>query len=264
MKIGLALSGGGARGIAHLGVIKALEEHGVRFDYISGTSAGAIVGAMYAYGYTPDEIINIITKTGFLTSLRPAWAKSGLLNMESLAGVFEKYLPKNSFESLNIPLTIAATEVSKGKPLYFSEGELFKPMFASACIPILFEPIRFKAHVLIDGGILDNLPVKPLTEQCDFIIGCHSNPIDDNFKVTHFKAMMERSLLMAINGNTQLSRKLCDVFIEPEGLRAYSSMELGKAREMFDIGYAYAKWYLPSIALESLLEKRKLAQSNNP
>ena len=123
MKVGIVLSGGGARGISHLGVLKALEELGVRFDYISGTSVGALIGAFYSQGYSPDEILGIITTSRFYRSVRPAWRWTGLLSLESLRDVLLKYIPHNEFESLRIPLVVAATDISHGKATYFSSTE---------------------------------------------------------------------------------------------------------------------------------------------
>ncbi|MDN5204177.1 patatin-like phospholipase family protein [Fulvivirgaceae bacterium BMA10] len=241
MKIGLALSGGGARGIAHLGVLKAFDEHGIKFSAISGTSAGAIVGALYAYGHTPDEILEMITRTSFVRSLRLALAKTGLLRIDQLGDLLLKYLPENDFGCLKIPLTVAATDIVKGETTYFSEGALVNAILASSCIPVIFDPLKYNGSFYVDGGILDNLPVEPLTNTCDFIIGCHTNPIDNNFDLRNVKTLIERSLLMAINGNTQKRRELCQVFIEPPALRKYGGMELGKAKELFDIGYEYTK-----------------------
>src|SRR5687767_1894310 len=143
MKIGLVLSGGGARGICHLGVIKALEELNVRVDQIAGTSAGAITGAMYSYGYKPDEIMKIITSTSFSKSLKFAWTWMGLLSLDGLRDIIMKYIPENSFESLKIPLTIAATEIKKGKIEYFTQGELAQAIMASSCVPAVFNPVQF-------------------------------------------------------------------------------------------------------------------------
>ncbi|MDN5213611.1 patatin-like phospholipase family protein [Fulvivirgaceae bacterium BMA12] len=241
MKIGLALSGGGARGIAHIGIIKALEEHGIRPSAISGTSAGAVVGAMYSYGYTPDEILQIILKTSFIKRMRPALAKTGLLKIENLRDTFLKYLPENNFSALKIPLSVAATELKRGKTTFFSEGELITPVLASCCVPVLFNPVKFGDGLYVDGGILDNLPVEPIMDKTDFIIGSHTNPIDDDFDVKNVKVLIERSLLMAINGNTQKRKEMCNLLIEPPGLKKYAGSELNKARELFDIGYQFTK-----------------------
>jgi NTE family protein len=238
-KIGLVLSGGGARGFAHLGALKALEELEVKIDMISGTSAGSIAGALYAHGYDPQEIFNIISKAGLLKSVRPAWSWTGLLSLDGFKELLKKYLPENSFESLKLPLTIAATEIQYGKTIYFSEGELITPIIASSSIPALFNPVHFKENIFIDGGILDNFPVKPLVGKCDFIIGIHTNPIGHKLDIRNMKEVTERALLMAINVNSGISKTFCDVVIEPPTLGNYSTLDLGKATEIFDVGYQY-------------------------
>src|SRR3954463_6594965 len=111
MTIGLALSGGGARGVAHIGVIKALEEMGVTISCMSGTSAGSIVGSMYATGYSPAQILQIIQQVSIFKSMRPAWTWAGLLKMDGMKDLLLKQMPLNSFEKLNIPMTVAATEI---------------------------------------------------------------------------------------------------------------------------------------------------------
>src|SRR5688572_8579440 len=135
MKIGLALSGGGARGIAHIGVIKAMEELGVKPDVISGTSAGSIVAVLYANGMKPDEIFEVVNHLSIFRSVKMAWAWSGLLKMEGLHALLTKHIPDNTFESLKIPLTVAATEIRLGEIRYFSSGELAPAVTSSCSIP---------------------------------------------------------------------------------------------------------------------------------
>jgi len=241
MKTGLVLSGGGARGICHLGVIKALEEFHVQIDYISGTSAGSITGCLYSYGYKPDEIVKIISETSFARSLKLAWAWTGLLSLDGLRDLFQKLIPENSFEALKIPVTIAATEIKKGKIEYFTKGELIQPLLASCCVPAVFNPVQLNGGLYVDGGILDNLPVKAIYDKCEFIIGSHCNFIRSEVDLKNFRAVVERSLLMAISGNTTISKTLCNILIEPPDVGKYSGFDLSKAREIFDIGYAYTK-----------------------
>jgi NTE family protein len=239
MKIGIALSGGGARGIAHLGVIKALEEFGLKFSVLSGTSAGSIVGSLYAYGFKPEEILNIIQKISVFKSVKPAWTWMGLLSLDGLKDVLLKHMPENNFSALKLPLTIAATDIKKGEIVYFNEGELIPCIMASCCVPAVFAPVNFQDKVLVDGGVLDNLPVGPIRQKCDFLIGSHCNPIGVDFDAKNLRTIIERSLLMAINGNTIKSRESCDIFIEPPGLHKYSGFELTKAQEIFDAGYRF-------------------------
>jgi NTE family protein len=239
MVTGLVLSGGGARGVAHLGVIKALEEKGVSIDHISGTSAGAITGALYSYGYKPDEVLEIIAKTSFFRSIKFAWTLRGLLSIDGLHDVLLKHMPPNSFESLKIPLTVCATDIKRGRVEYFRKGELIPAILSSSCVPAVFDPYRFNGQLYLDGGILDNLPVKPIYDDCDVIIGSHCNFITSEFDVKNLRSVVERSLLMAINGNTSISKTLCDVLIEPPEIGKFSGFNLSDAKEIFEIGYQY-------------------------
>lgn len=239
MNIGLALSGGGARGLAHLGVLKAFEESGITINEISGTSAGAIAGAFYNYGYKPDEIFEIITKKGFLKSVRPAWAWTGLLSLDGFKEMLFQHMPENSFEALKKPLTIAATEIRLGKVVYFNRGELIPAIIASSSIPALFNPLRVEQNSYVDGGLMDNLPVRPLVGKCEFIIGSHCNPVDQQFDMKNAKEVIERSLLLAINVATSHSKSHCNILIEPPDLGRFTTFDLSKGKIIYDIGYEY-------------------------
>lgn len=174
MKIGLALSGGGARGFAHIGVLKALLDHGFEPEMVSGASAGGLVGALYASGHPPEEIMAIFAKAKIRTVFSLSTKLVGFLKMEKIERFFELYFPHNSFEKLVIPLTINATDIQAGQIVYFHEGELVRPLMASCCIPVLFEPVHINGRMLVDGGILNNLPVEPLLGKCGFVVGVHS------------------------------------------------------------------------------------------
>jgi NTE family protein len=239
MKIGLVLSGGGARGVAHIGVIKALEEWGVTFSAISGTSAGAIVGAMYAYGYTPDEILKFIQKMKISKLGRPAWTWGGLLKIDGMRELLLKYMPENNFQVLKIPMTIAATEIQLAESHYFSEGELIPAILASCSVPAVFRPLNLGRALYIDGGILDNFPVGPLKEKCDFIIGSHCNNILKEFDPKSMKTVIERTILISINANSKHNKSLCDVLIDPTGLGKYGGYEIAKAQEIYDFAYRF-------------------------
>ena len=241
MKIGLALSGGGARGIAHIGVLKALDEMNVRIDVIAGTSAGSIVGALYAYGHKPDQIFEIIKTLSIFRSVSFAWTWSGLLTMDGLKELLHKQIPENDFRALKIPLTVAATEIRKGHIHYFTEGELIPAVVSSCSIPAMFNPVNFNGGQFVDGGVLENLPAKPIRDKCDLLIGSHCNHISPEFDAKSLKVVIERSLLMAIFANTLVSRNLCDVFIEPPRMDRFGAFEIGKAQEIFDYAYRFTK-----------------------
>ena len=239
MKIGIALSGGGARGMGHLGVLQALEENGIRPTVLSGTSAGSIVSSMYSYGYKPLEILDIVMSTKVFPNLKPALSMKGLLTVDTLGELIKKYIPENDFSALKIPVYITATDIISGNTVYFSEGPLDIAVKASSCVPIFFSPIEYEDKMLVDGGVIDNLPVTILKKKCDFLIGVHSNAISPDYEIKSFKSVMERSLLMAINGNTIKSKEFCDFVIEPPEMGKFSGFDLAKGQEMFDVSYDY-------------------------
>lgn len=144
--IGLVLSGGGALGIAHIGVLKALEEAGIRPDIISGTSSGAVIGAFYAAGYSISQIMYIITTNTIFHYNDIAWSTSGLLKSEANEKMYRKYFRHKYFKDLAIPLSISATDILNGKTIFYSSGDVVKVLLASTAIPVLFEPVNKKNY----------------------------------------------------------------------------------------------------------------------
>ncbi len=247
MPTGLVLSGGGIRGVSHLGVLKALEEEGLKIDQISGTSAGALLGALYSYGYSPEFILEEIVSTKLFKLLKPEFAGGGMLKMDKIGAFLKNYIKEDSFDRLRIPLTVVATDLRKGKSISFNSGELITPVLCSSCIPVVFKPIQFNGCEYIDGGVLSNFPIAPLQESCDFIIGSDCNFIDDNFQRKGFKSIIERSLLLALNGNMKNNKTACDVLIDPPAIKQIGVFEFSRAKEIFVIGYEEAKRQLANI-----------------
>lgn len=261
MKIGLVLSGGGARGVAHLGIIKALEEQGIVISRVSGSSAGALAGAFYCAGYAPEEICAIIEKTNFMMALRPAFNWRSLLNLER--GYFEllKYFPEDSFEALKKPLHVTTTDINRGTIKVYKKGRLIKPVLASCSIPVVFDPIQIGNRTLVDGGILDNLPIKPIRKECDKVIALHCNPLDGDYRPGNWRDVMERSMMMTMTQYAHSKKKNCDLFLEPPGLSVYKVFDFKKAREIFDFGYEYAQNEIRKGVLQKLLKARKNEKS---
>jgi len=241
MVTGLVLSGGGVRGVSHLGVLKALDEENIQIDHISGTSAGAILGALYSYGYTPDFILDAILSANFFKLMSPVFTGTGMLSMDKIGVFLKNYLKHDSFEELKIPLNVIATDLRKGASVNFNSGELIKPILCSSCIPIVFKPVLFNGVEYVDGGILSNFPVAPIRDVCDFLIGSDCNFIDEDYQGTGFKSIIERSLLLAVNGSMKKGKILCDILIDPPGIKRMGVFEFSKAKEIFAIGYKEAK-----------------------
>ena len=175
LKTGLVLSGGGVRGFAHLGLLQALHEMGIRPSAVSGVSAGAIVGAFYAAGLEPKKIMEILKKNSFFGWSNFFLNRDGFFSMKALLSTMQAYIPRDSFESLGIPFFVTATDFSNNKSVTFSKGELYRTVLASSSVPVIFEPIKIGDDLFVDGGLLNNFPVEPLEKICNKLIGSHVN-----------------------------------------------------------------------------------------
>lgn len=238
-KIGIVLSGGGARGIAHLGILKALEEFGIKPSIISGTSAGAIAGAFYAGGYSLNEIKSIVEKGDFFNISNVLIKKQGFFNMKGFEKMYQHYFPNNSFDALHIPLHVAATDILKGESVYFSSGNLSQALMASSCIPVVFQPLQFNDSYFVDGGVLNNFPIEPLLNTCEIIIGSHVNSIKKEVNEIHMKDIIDRSFHLALSSSVKDKTNHCHLFIEPPNMSRYSIFDVKKSDEIFNYGYSY-------------------------
>ena len=252
-KIGLVLSGGGTRGFAHLGVIQALNEAGIFPDVISGTSAGAIVGVLYADGYSPREILTLLNCDSRFDFMRPALPREGLLQINGIIKILKTSLRSKKFSDLKIPLFVSATDLNNGKVVYFSEGDLFEPVIASASIPVLFQPVKINDISYVDGGVLDNLPIGPIENQCSITIGSFVNPVSYIDKISGLISIAERTFMLSMSKDILDKAKRFDLFIAPAELRNYRFLDPEKSQEVFDIGYKATKERLEDIDVNAFL-----------
>jgi len=236
-KIGLVLSGGGVRGFAHIGALKALNEAGIYPDIISGVSSGAIAGAIYADGYEPEEIIQMFQETKFSKYLEIILPKKGLLKMTGLIKIILQNLKARTFEELKIPLFVAATDLNNGKCIFFNKGELLTPLMASATVPVLFPPVKIDNKTFVDGGVLNNFPTEPLENQCEFLIGIHVNPFAYLENFDSMMSIAERSFHLSIAAHCTKKIKKCSIFIEPQELKKYKLLEISKINDIYNLGY---------------------------
>ncbi|MCQ2194927.1 MAG: patatin-like phospholipase family protein [Paludibacteraceae bacterium] len=262
-KIGIALSGGGAKGVSHLGVLKALEEIGLRIDLISGVSAGAIIGALYADGNTPEEICEHLSKGSLYRSVSLTKPKNGgLAKMEMYKQHIAQLLKAKRIEDLKHPLIINATELNSGKNIYFEQGPLIDCVIASASVPIFFAPTQINNKLYVDGGIFCNLPASILREKgCELVIGVHVNPITHIDNVNGIVQLSERIFHLAVNGNTIEQKKECDIVIEMEQLPEVGMFDSTKSWEIFDAGYNIAMETFHNCDWEELLTRIRIANS---
>lgn len=240
-KVGLALSGGGAKGIAHIGVIKALEEAGLKPEIISGVSAGAIVGALYADGKTPEEICSFFKDTKFFSYVNLVIPRKGLMSAQRFETMLKKALRSKTFEDLQIPLRINATELVEGKNTYFTTGTLIDKVVASASVPIFLNPKEIDGKIYVDGGIFNNMPCRIIRQDCQFLIGCHVNPIVTEGDMDSARDIAERIYNLSIQASTIPEKKACDLVIEPVEARNFGMFDIQHTDEIFNIGYECAK-----------------------
>ncbi len=247
---GLVLSGGGARGFAHLGVLQALEEAGIRPAMISGVSAGAIVGVFYADGHSPAGIMDMFVEKKLFSLVRFTVPRSGFLKLTGLHELLRSFLRARTFEELKIPLWITVTNLNKGMAEYVNSGPLSDMVIASASIPILFEPHRIGRYQYSDGGVFDVLPVAPLKNSCKRIIGVNVNPRWEEKNISGLIKMAEWSFYLRILASVRANMQQCDIQIDPQKLKGYGIFDISRAREMFDIGYEEARNVLETISKE--------------
>ncbi len=241
--IGLVLSGGGFKGVAHIGAIKAFEEANITPKYVSGTSAGAIVGALYAGGHAPEEIKSFFKETSLFKFNRFTRKKAGFLDSEKFQDDLKAFFPENSFEALQKKLFVTATNLVEGTVKIFSKGPLIKPLLASAAFPGVFTPVMIDRELFADGGILDNFPVEPLEKKCDLIIGIDVTPIKKP-KITDFKHsynVMQRAYYLRARPNAEVKFGHCDIVIQPKELLNHGLFSSSSLDKVYELGYLEAK-----------------------
>lgn len=242
MKIGLALSGGGIKGVAHVGVLKALSEFNIQPTQISGTSVGAIVGAMHAGGHTWEAIYDFFKNAAIFSVKRYARGKPGIFDSLKFEEELSIYFPEDTFEALKIPLSVTATTVLSGKQHTFNRGALIRPIIASACFPGVFTPIEIAGDYYFDGGVIDDFPVEPLIASCDQIIGSYVNPLSaiTMTDLKHSYQVLNRAYEINLYHNGQNKFNDCDLLVCPSKLAKYGTFSMRSIDEIFYIGYEAA------------------------
>lgn len=244
--IGIALSGGGSKGIAHAGVLQFLHENNIKPSRMSGSSAGAIIAAMYAYGKSPAEILDFFQSIYFFNWKHFTLKKPGIIDSVAFKKYFEKVFGDTKIGDLPIPIKITATNLVTGKLKVFGEEILVTDaVLASAAFPGMLTPYILNNKMYSDGGILNHFPTDLLQGDCDTIIGIYVSPIHnvEAKDLNSIKSVTTRSFeLLTARGNYQ-KFGLCDWVIEPKELANFSTFETSKAKmkAIFNIGYDEAK-----------------------
>lgn len=240
MKIGLALSGGGAKGIAHAGVIKALKERNIEISKIAGTSAGALIGVLFAAGLEDEIIYDFFKTSNLFHPSKFAFGQPGFIKSNVFIDHLSSFIPNDSFESLNIPLIVTATDLNNAKLKVFDSGELYFPILASAAFPGVFTPVTIGKNVYVDGGVLNNFPID-LLDDCDIKIGSYVNKIELlDKRMKHSYDVAGRAY--SINQYHRDAAKFhqATILIEPDNLHSFGLFSFRSLRKIFTIGYETA------------------------
>ncbi len=235
---GLALSGGGARGIAHLGVLLALEENGFYPSVISGTSMGAMVAIGYGLGLPVMEMLSILKdeiKPIHLTNIN--MRRLGIFNLRKVENLFRELAPKDDFSVLKIPTFISVTNLNSGYNEIKSTGKFIEYTIASGSIPLLFRPKLIDGIYYVDGGLTKNMAAEILKDKCDKLIGVHVNHIAEKESFRRMKDIAARAYHLAIYNTIRDELGACDYIVDPPGTRRYTALDFNKAEEIFDVGY---------------------------
>jgi len=248
--LGLCLSGGGALGFAHIGVIQSLEDHGIYPTHIVGSSMGAIVGTLYAAGYSPADMMQMIKedklyKVSKLLTFTANFLKSGLSTHNSLSSLILEMIPHNSFEKLQKKMHICIVNLNKAEwEIIDSGNDLNKWVCASASIPGVFETVKNGETYYVDGGLLNNMPAQAIKDLCRNIIGVdvipHKIPSELNKPIDTLAFAIR-----AINHqNSKPGRDLCRFIIEPKAIEEYHEFSFDAYEAIYQHGYRAANKFI--------------------
>ena len=249
-KIGIALGGGAARGYAHIGVLKAIDELQIPIDFISGTSIGSFIGALYASGNLNRFEEEIENKNNFirdvLFKLDPTYPKLAVMNGNEVIKAFKKLTDITTFEELDIPLTTVATDIVNNKKIECSSGDLINAIKASIAIPGVLRPTYINDKLCVDGGLIDPVPLESVIKMganrtiAVNLYGLESSEKkDEKYNIVD---IIDRSAKIILNNITNLSFKQNEpnLLIEPP-IDQFKGWDFHKARELIDIGYEEGK-----------------------
>src|SRR5277367_1835083 len=252
-KVGLALGGGFARGIAHIGVLRALEENEIPIDFIAGTSVGALIAADYASGTSLDDMAHQASLTRFRDFGRWTLSRMGMASNDRLEEFLSRMATARSFHEMRIPLAIVATDLLKGESVHFRTGEVGPALRASCAYPGLFLPVEYDGHFLVDGFLTEQVPAPAVREMgADVVISVHLEPGLLDTKPRNTIEVISRAFSIIQTVANQPWRGLTDVLIEP-GVHHVLWDEFVKTPELIAAGEEATHAAIPQI--KAVLER---------
>jgi NTE family protein len=248
IRVGVALGGGFARGLAHIGVLKVLEEENIPVDLIAGTSVGSVIGAAYASGISAKELEEISALVRFKDFSRWTFSRFGIFNNDKMAVFLRKVLRCKTFEELRIPLAVAATDVVTGEAVVFTSGELIDPVRASCAYPGIFLPVNVNGRLLVDGLLAHSVPTVPLRKMgADRVIGVSlSASWVKKQGPRHVFDVIGQCFSIAQDNMCGVWKSAADLVLEP-AIGEFSYDDFVRAPELIKTGEVAARAALPQI-----------------
>jgi len=255
-KIGLAFGGGGARGFAYIGVVRAFEEFGIKFDYIAGTSIGSIMGAMLAYGMTSDEMEKIASGIR-MKDIRKSKIPLMPSPTDAIQDIIKKAVGDINVEDLKTPFCAVAVDMLTGNEVNITKGNLAKALAGSCAVPAIFNAVEFEDKLLFDGGLQNNLPADVLRKLgCDAVISIDINSTRGNgAKSTKYFDLIISSVDIMMKSNAIKGYLNSDLIIKPD-LKRFRASKLDGMYEMIQEGYLATKEKMPEI--QAIFKRKKL------
>lgn len=248
LEISLALSGGAARGAFHLGFIEALQENNVTIKAISGTSAGALVGGAISCGISPKDALRIFKSKEFKKVFKFTWFSKGLFEIDLKSKVLDNLFLFDDLSQTKIPFFVCVTDLDNQQVLYLNKGDAKKLICASCALVPFFKPITYNNIVMVDGGVLDLMPVEPLKKFDYKILGINIMPSLKPKKYT-FKTITLRVLEILMSTNLQSNIKKCDWYVASKEILKLKMFSFKGLQKGFDLGYKYGqKWCEENLA----------------
>lgn len=237
--VGVALSGGGARGFAHIGVFQALEKFELRPDVLAGVSAGSVAATLYGSGLTPLEIIECFSEyVRFGDYAEWTVPRAGFFRLNKFAKILESWLPVKNLEECKIPIVVCATDIERGRSVGWAKGEIIPRVIASCSIPVIFHPVKINGVQYVDGGVLRNLPAWAIRKVCRTLIGSNCSPLKRGYQ--YHDSIIDttlRTFHLMMKANALQDLSLCDIVVQSAGLADYKTFDVASMKKIVTSGY---------------------------
>lgn len=240
-KVALALGGGSVLGALHIGVLQAFEEHGIIIKAISGTSAGAIVATLYAFGKSPKEIEDIVLELEWSGLLNVTFSKYGFLSNKKIGNFIKRHIGEKNIEEAKIALSIVTTDITTGEKVTLKHGDVAKAVMASTCVPGIFVPVEIEKRLLVDGGIVENVPLNSLqNKEVDYKIGVDLLCDNSIKKPSNMIEVLYNSFYFLVKANKKAQTKEADIIIQPN-LLGFNTIDMSQMKDLIKLGYEEAQ-----------------------